>query len=320
MVQCPFSYDIYEDLGLLFLRSLILATAMADEHSYSSESSIDSPPMSPTMELRYSWDAVHYDEREREVFEPIRIESKAQNYEIAFTLFRTRNAKTGILERDRTVRTKLLQELEPADCQRYCFKDCMMYENTGLFKRYGMALDLLEHMWSEWFPHRDMDRDVADGNFFCNFAAFEPSMSLEGLYEFHFMLSTHVTAQQPRIRRSAAPNYATLDVAQDVPYHMRDSFSDAFVFLDNLDWRQQGVLLVFRDGPTAKKYGSNNLLAASPIAETGGLAFRFELKDAMHVMMFKDRSRVWPKKECSKFYQEKLSCLQLKTGIVSQVS
>ena len=84
---------------------------------------------------------------------------------------------------------------------------------------------------------------------------------------------------------------------------MRPSFADAFVVVDKLDWKLDGVLLIFKDGSTAAKYGSSNLILESPVPETGGLAFRIKLEDAMHTMMLRDQSRALPKTEESILYQ-----------------
>ena len=165
---------------------------------------------------------------------------------------------------------------------------------------------LVNDIWRDWYPHRQMDRDVADGNFFCNFATLGPSWALKEIYNFHNLLSTQVTAQQPMIKRPEIPRYTTLDVAEDVSPTVRPSFSEVFIVIDKLDWRQEGVLLTYKNETIAAKYGSNGRSPDLPVSETGGPTFRVQLEQAMQIIMFVDHERVWPNMEKSVLYKDLL--------------
>ena len=172
---------------------------MADDTSFSSESSANSLPMSPATDLRHSWESFHYNERQREFDYPIRVKPTTHTYEVALKFYRSQ-----------TVLTKLLEDLEPDDYQRFCFRDCMMYQNSREADKLLLTSRLVDGVWREWFPRRDVDRDVADSNSFCDFARFWPSRTPEEICKFFFILLAHGTAQQPAIRRPEIPSYMTL--------------------------------------------------------------------------------------------------------------
>lgn len=259
--------------------------------AHHSDSSSDSPPLSPASKIRQSWDEHHYKSRDHELLssDVVRYKDETDN-EIVFER-----------PRSSTKHTIPVQELRPDDCRLYCFRDCVLYFNCHPPPQATTADRLGQTVWTEWFPHRDMDRDVADGNFFCRYMRLSPHRKLAGIIDFHQTLCERLRSQEASIERKEVPT--TLEVEQEVPFRLRPTFSSIFVVVGETDWKQHGVLVAYKDASVTTSHDFRKQFTVSPILGTEWVNFRCPLEVAMHFIVSQYPDRLAKSNTEGYFYQ-----------------
>jgi hypothetical protein len=144
--------------------------------------------------------------------------------------------------------SRFLSELEAADIRQFCYKDCAIYgnaENLG-----GVTpLRIFEEVYKEWFPHRAKDQDLKRGNFFGKYMGsnLPYTFPLPDLISFHTRLYEKIESMEHEAiqKRNFMCRYPP--EPQRGLYQMRDTFAFVFIVLDKTNWREDGVLLVFKN-------------------------------------------------------------------------
>ena len=257
------------------------------------DSPLDVPPLSPATGLRLSFDERHYRDCDRDFLSPaiVGLDESGDN-KIIFERPRHRE------------HTKMVRELNAKDCRAYCFKDCVIYDNrVGSEPSLNKSL-LCYTIWREWFPHRDMVRDIADGSFFCKPVRFWPRRELADIVRFHSELCGRLLDLEPLIKRPKSPTYITPGISQEVPFRLRSTFPNVFIVIDEVDWKKEGVLVVCKDVTAALAYGADRLYSLSAMPESSGICFRLMLEEAVQFIVSQDTTRITTRNENSYLYHD----------------
>ena len=122
-------------------------------------------------------------------------------------------------------------------------------------------MDLLDEVYHEWYPHRAEDKDVSDGSFFGRFIRMisETRVRIDDIAHFHRLLCGKLKELEAQIPREVPvdPCAVRLDDQKGqnlAEYKLRETFDRVFVVLDDTEWRQRGVLLVWASERDAERH------------------------------------------------------------------
>ena len=131
-------------------------------------------------------------------------------------------------------------------------------------------MNLLDEVYSEWYPHRAEDKDVSEGSFFGKFMRFVSPTSdksvgvgVGDVAHFHSLLCGRLKDVEGQISRKVPVDPCAVKLVDGgndemVPkmaeYKLRETFDKVFIVLDNPAWQQQGVLLVWARESDAERH------------------------------------------------------------------
>ena len=129
-------------------------------------------------------------------------------------------------------------------------------------------MNLLDEVYSEWYPHRAEDKDVSEGSFFGKFMRFvsptsDQSVGVGDVAHFHSLLCArlkdmegHISPEPPVDPCAVKPVNSSNDerVQKMAEYKLRETFDKVFVVLDDTAWQQRGVLLVWASESDAERH------------------------------------------------------------------
>ncbi|KAK3168232.1 hypothetical protein OEA41_004678 [Lepraria neglecta] len=196
-----------------------------------------------------------------------------------------------------TLIRKSLSELEPADIRQFCYKDCAIYGNAE--KLGGVVpLRILDDVYREWFPHRAKDKDLKWGSFFGKYMGSElpNTIPLADLIAFHARLYLKVNSMEYEAIPKPGIMVGKPPEPQRGLYRMRDTFALVFIILDKTNWREDGVLLVFRDRESTTGFHVEGTeMEMEDVAPA--CVYRTSLKLAMKAVISRDEERRKRRKE-----------------------
>lgn len=207
-----------------------------------------------------------------------------------------------------------LNDMTLEDRHQFCWKDVAIYGNLGMTAQ--DHYDLLNEVYREWFPHRANDQDISHGSFFAKFMRFwDKAGTVAEICRFHRSLeralqSFDIEIVEP-LQKSA--DRAGLDNASPVnEYKLRRSFFDVFFVVD-AGWKESGVLVVWKNADTAKKYTceEGKGLERYDCGDYGGdlgehCVYQCSLKRAMRLVVSLDPERAKARTEYNELLGETL--------------
>ena len=189
--------------------------------------------------------------------------------------------------------TKPLSELSPDDCRQFCYKDCAIYGNA---ERLGGTVPwrVLDDVYNEWFPHRAMDKDVAQGSFFGKYIHFrDPVVPLAEIIDFHERLCEKLKSLEGDVvgrRLVIGGGEEPKEPPTKGLYRLRDTFNLMLIVLDHTSWGDNGVLLVYKDRGIASGLKiDGEVLDIEDVAPAR--VYRLSLKGAMQAVVSQDKER-----------------------------
>ncbi|KAK3168233.1 hypothetical protein OEA41_004679 [Lepraria neglecta] len=189
--------------------------------------------------------------------------------------------------------TKPLSELSPDDCRQFCYKDCAIYGNA---ERLGETVPwrVLDDVYKEWFPHRAMDKDVAQGSFFGKYIHFrDPVVPLAEIIGFHERLCEKLKSLEGDVvgrRLVIGGGEEPKEPPTKGLYRLRDTFNLMLIVLDHTSWGGNGVLLVYKDRGIASGLKiDGEVLDIEDVAPAR--VYRLSLKGAMQAVVSQDKER-----------------------------
>lgn len=217
------------------------------------------------------------------------------------------------------------------DLRLFRWKDVIIYVNTGVQAKDHIRL--LDQIYREWFPHRAEDKDVSDGAFWGLLVRFTPPgvlrpdpgsslgqsqgqgeqqglvgfVGIKGLWEWHAALVEEL--QDLEEEEGEEVTEGSLEEASSSG--LRQTLQNVLVLLDG-DWQREGVLLVWKDAETAKRYGcvagSSSGVEEYDAGEgwQPGCVFRCSLKRAMQMTVSRDPYRTKGRSEWNELLGETL--------------
>ena len=129
-------------------------------------------------------------------------------------------------------------------------------------------MDLLDEIYSEWYPHRAEDKDVSEGSFFGKFMRFvsptsDKRVGVGDVAHFHSLLCGRLKDMEGQISREAPVDPCAVkpvngrndEMAPKMAEHkLRETFDKVFIVLDNTAWQQRGVRLVWASESDAERH------------------------------------------------------------------
>ena len=230
--------------------------------------------------------------------------------------------------------SRVLSDLSPDDCRAFCWKDCAIYGSSPHLTGKDHTA-LLDEIYHEWYPHRAEDKDISDGSFFGKFMrfTFEARVSVGHIVHFHRLLCGALEELEGQIPLEVPvhPCAVRLDDQKGpelAEYKIRETFDRVFTVLDDMAWRQRGVLLVWANEREAERHNckthnghdsdadgvgvGRDLQMSQEYDNDGNISgaevcmFRCPLKRAMQIVVSTDPERAARRMEWNEMLEEML--------------
>ena len=145
---------------------------------------------------------------------------------------------------------------------------------------------------------------------------FRPPQPLAQVVRWHAALCAHVAGLSVELRHQPVPaGYGPAQIRRladaqgELAYEMTATFPCVFLVVDDVEWKRKGVLMVCRDGSVATALGADASEFCTreegvDVGDTGAIAFRVRLEQAMFLIMAQDENRRVKEEDASAFMEE----------------
>lgn len=206
--------------------------------------------------------------------------------------------------------TKNIQDLTPENCRQFCWKDCALYNTTHESPRNGLS----KCVFQQWFPHRDMSKDLSLGSYACKLISADAT-DVFGIARMHASLCNRVTSLREEMSDfqrypydwNYQPGFVGTNIQGDVSFELRSTFPVIFIVVDRADWNEEGVLVVCQADATvdALELGDQALKERVVRPEGTVITIRVSLERALYaIATVHDKERVV--RHTSQYFDEEL--------------